>query len=65
MLEVSLTHSCSYRTVPIGVIAAKHAVDDAMGNYDDAKKLLDKALDFYKEYTGAKNGAVSAAIHRA
>lgn len=44
---------------------AKHAVDDAMGNYDDAKKLLDKALDFYKEYSGAKNGAVSAAIHRA
>lgn len=44
---------------------ARHAVDDAMGNNDDAKKLLDKALDFYKEYTGAKNGAVSAAIHRA
>lgn len=44
---------------------AKHSVDDAMGNYEDAKKLLDKALDFYKEYTGAKNGAVSAAIHRA
>ena len=48
-----------------GASRAKHAVDDAMGNYDDAKKLLDKALDFYKEYTGAKNGAVSAAIHRA
>lgn len=48
-----------------GATRAKHAVDDAMGNYDDAKKLLDKALDFYKEYSGAKNGAVSAAIHRA
>ncbi|CAN5677877.1 hypothetical protein BH09MYX1_BH09MYX1_61160 [soil metagenome] len=44
---------------------AKRAVDDAVGDYDDAKKLLEKALDFYKEYTGAKNGAVSAAIHRA
>jgi hypothetical protein len=44
---------------------AKRAVDDAMGEVDDAKKLIDKALDFYKEYTGAKNGAVSAAIHRA
>ena len=44
---------------------AKRAVDDAMGDYEDAKKLLEKALDFYKEYTGAKNGAVAAAIHRA
>lgn len=44
---------------------AKRAVDDAMGEVDDAKKLMEKALDFYKEYTGAKNGAVSAAIHRA
>lgn len=44
---------------------AKRAVDDAMGEVDDAKKLIEKALDFYKEYTGAKNGAVSAAIHRA
>ena len=44
---------------------AKRAVDDAMGEVEDAKKLIEKALDFYKEYTGAKNGAVSAAIHRA
>lgn len=44
---------------------AKRLVDDAMGEVDDAKKLMEKALDFYKEYTGAKNGAVSAAIHRA
>ncbi len=44
---------------------AKRAVDEATGDYEDAKKLLEKALDFYKEYTGAKNGAVSAAIHRA
>ncbi len=44
---------------------AKRAVEDATGDYEDAKKLLEKALDFYKEYTGAKNGAVSAAIHRA
>lgn len=44
---------------------AKRAVEDATGDYEDAKKLMEKALDFYKEYTGAKNGAVSAAIHRA
>lgn len=44
---------------------AKRAVDVAMGEVEDAKKLIEKALDFYKEYTGAKNGAVSAAIHRA
>src|SRR5271166_1686288 len=31
VLEVGLTHSRGYRAVPIGVIAAKHAVNDVLG----------------------------------
>lgn len=43
----------------------KSAIEDAKDGVDDAKKLLEKAMDFYKEYTTAKNDSQKAAFLRA
>lgn len=43
----------------------KQMADDAHDNEKDAKDLLNKALDFYKEYTDTKNQTALAASHRA
>jgi hypothetical protein len=43
----------------------KRMADDAHDAENDAKDLLHKALDFYKEYVDAKNQTAMAAIHRA
>ena len=45
--------------------AFKKIADDAHDDENDAKQLLNKALDFYKEYVDTKNQTVMAAIHRA
>ncbi len=45
--------------------AFKQMADDAHDTEHDAKALIDKALDFYKEYTDTKNQVAMAAIHRA
>lgn len=45
--------------------AFKQMADDAHDAENDAKSLLDKALDFYKEYVDTKNQTTMAAIHRA
>ena len=48
-------------------IAGRHkrAVDDARGQVDDAKELIDRAIGFYKEYVTAKSDAQRAAFLRA
>ncbi len=43
----------------------KQIADDAHSNENDAKDLLNKALDFYKEYTETRNQTLLAASHRA
>jgi hypothetical protein len=43
----------------------KQIADDAHDAENDAKALLNKALDFYKEYVDTKNQTAMAAIHRA
>jgi hypothetical protein len=43
----------------------KRMADDARSDEKDAKALLTKALDFYKEYVDTKNQTVMAAIRRA
>ena len=43
----------------------KRIADDAHDNEKDAKALLNKALDFYKEYVDTKNQTAMAAMHRA
>lgn len=43
----------------------KKMADDAHDSENDAKQLLNKALDFYKEYVDTKNQTAMAAIHRA
>ncbi len=45
--------------------AFKRMADDAHDNEKDAKELLTKALDFYKEYVDTKNQTTLAATHRA
>jgi hypothetical protein len=47
--------------------AARHkrAVDDARDQADDAKKEIDRAIDFYKEYTAAKADEAKATLLRA
>lgn len=49
----------------IAAQAFKKMADDAHDTENDAKQLLNKALDFYKEYVDTKNQTVMAAIHRA
>jgi hypothetical protein len=44
---------------------AERNVKNADEGIDDANRLIDKALEFYKEYTSGKNQAVQAATHRA
>jgi hypothetical protein len=44
---------------------AARNVKNADEGIDDANRLIDKALAFYKEYTSGKNQAVQAATHRA
>jgi hypothetical protein len=43
----------------------KRIADDAHDDEKDAKDLLSKALDFYKEYVDTKNQTALAATHRA
>jgi hypothetical protein len=43
----------------------KAMASDAHDNENDAKALLNKALDFYKEYVDTKNQTAMAATHRA
>jgi hypothetical protein len=43
----------------------KRIADDAHDSDTDAKALLDKALDFYKEYQDTLHQTTMAAIHRA
>jgi hypothetical protein len=43
----------------------KQMADDAHDAENDAKTLLNKALDFYKEYVDTKNQTALAATHRA
>jgi hypothetical protein len=43
----------------------KKMAEDAHDDEKDAKDLMSKALDFYKEYTDTKNQTAMAAIHRA
>lgn len=45
--------------------ACKQIAADAHDDEKDAKDLMNKALDFYKEYVDAKNQTTMAAIHRA
>jgi len=45
--------------------AFKQIADDAHDDEKDAKDLMNKALDFYKEYVDTKNQTAMAAIHRA
>jgi hypothetical protein len=45
--------------------AYKRMADDAHDDGKDAKDLLHKALDFYKEYVDTKNQTAMAATHRA
>ncbi len=49
----------------IAAQAFKKMADDAHDTENDAKALLNKALDFYKEYVDTKNQTAMAAIHRA
>jgi hypothetical protein len=49
----------------ISAQAFKQMADDAHDNVKDAQELLNKALDFYKEYTDTKNQTLLAASHRA
>jgi hypothetical protein len=44
---------------------AKRAVDDIRDDTRDAKQLLDKALEFYKEYTTTKDQTTAIASRRA
>jgi hypothetical protein len=43
----------------------KRIADDAHDSENDAKQLMTKALDFYKEYVDTKNQTVMAALRRA
>jgi len=43
----------------------KQVADDAHDTERDAKALLDKAIEFYKEYSDTKSQTMMAAIHRA
>ncbi len=44
---------------------AERNVKNADEGIADANRLIDKALEFYKEYTSGKNQAIQAATHRA
>jgi hypothetical protein len=44
---------------------AKRAGEDERDAVKDAKDLMDKAIEFYKEYSSGKNQAMAAATHRA
>jgi hypothetical protein len=44
---------------------AKRGVDDANELREDAKRLLEKAFDFYREWTQGQSGAAQAALRRA
>jgi hypothetical protein len=44
---------------------AKRAAEDARDGVKDATELIKTAIDFYREYTTAKDQAQSAATHRA
>ena len=44
---------------------AKRAGEDERDAVKDAKDLMDKAIEFYKEYSSGKNQALAAATHRA
>ncbi len=44
---------------------ARNAVDDARASQQDAQKLLDKALEFYKEYSSTKEQTTATAARRA
>lgn len=44
---------------------AKSAVDDARDGMQDAAKLLDKALEFFKEYSATKEQTAAIAARRA
>ncbi len=44
---------------------AKRAVGDERDAVKDAKDLMDKAIEFFKEYSSGKNQAMAAATHRA
>lgn len=43
---------------------ARRAADDAHEGEKEAQKLLDTAIDFYREYTSASDQAKAAATHR-
>ena len=43
----------------------KRAIDDERDNEKDAKDLINRAIDYYKEYTSAKSDCSKAAIMRA
>ncbi|HSQ65480.1 MAG TPA: hypothetical protein VLM85_19810 [Polyangiaceae bacterium] len=45
--------------------AAKRMVDDARSDEGDAKQLMEKALEFYKEYSETRAQTMLAATHRA
>ncbi|HSQ66548.1 MAG TPA: hypothetical protein VLM85_25180, partial [Polyangiaceae bacterium] len=45
--------------------AAKRMVDDARSDEGDAKQLMEKALEFYKEYSETRAQTMMAATHRA
>jgi hypothetical protein len=44
--------------------AAKRGASASKDSVDDAKKLADKAIDFYQQWTQGKAGASQAALHR-
>jgi hypothetical protein len=44
---------------------AKEAAQDATEAGRNVRKLIDAAIDFYKEYRTAKDQAAASAIHRA
>jgi hypothetical protein len=44
---------------------AKRGVDDANELRDDAQRMLEKAFDFYREWTQGQAGAAQAALRRA
>jgi hypothetical protein len=44
---------------------AKRGVDDANELREDAQRMLEKALDFYREWTQGQAGAAQAALRRA
>jgi hypothetical protein len=43
---------------------ARRAVDEATDDVKDARKLLETAIEFYREYSSAQDQAKAAAIHR-